>query len=594
MKKTGTWFAMLAILSMGPLGAHAGVGDIDIAFGQSGRLDYPSGFGGLTELPDGSLQLVAVKAGEVQVRRLDSRGRPLAQFGNAGLRTTAVDTVAARVLRGLPAPDGSSYMLVLAGLGAVTVQDSPSSYSIYASNEARILKLTPDGAPDPAFGAQGFHAFVAGVVPRANLSIVDFAVIAPDGALYVSVGYHVDYYEECLRHSVFRLRPDGALDTAFGVAGEYRGTRGLCGDDASGSLISLADGSLLIGPPARLRLDATGHAQSMPTAWQQSFDSTALRSLAVTSSGISTASVVDAQKLQVDLARWREDLTPLDQWTLQLDSVVPGLPAGSSISSALLYRSTQGRALLELGVNTPQPFANSAWPGFATLLLQLNDSGVVDAGFGARGVVTGLNASGYVAQREGGVIVDRYQEAIRLSALAADSPGGLDASLPCGVAQSVPETAGSLRVTVLRHLGSSGPVSVRYRLRSLEATAGADFGDVAGTLSWADGESGGKVFQIPVYNDTVPEPFEERFQVLFDSVAGGAVLGCPVAEIMIISSGPTASAGSNAPVTQISANGSGATAADGGGGSLHGLTLLLLLVLDAGAWRRRYSRSFSR
>ena len=46
-------------------------------------------------------------------------------------------------------------------------------------------------------------------------------------------------------------------------------------------------------------------------------------------------------------------------------------------------------------------------------------------------------------------------------------------------------------ITVVRANGSDGAVSVNYRTVNGTAIAGEDFNAASGTLSWADGETGG-------------------------------------------------------------------------------------------------------
>lgn len=587
-------FGVRFLLMLAPLsGAMASVGDIDPAFGQAGRLTYLAGFGALLALPGGRLQLVALKDGQVQVLRFEANGQPASDFGSEGLRVSPFDSRPGLALRGIAARDGSSYAVLQVELGSVNVQVSGTN-TTYNSNEARILKLTPAGAPDPLFATDGVLSFAAGLMPGANLSRVHDAVLASDGGLFVSVGYYVDFYDDCLGHSVFKLRANGTLDAAFGNAGEYRGTLIPCGEDAEGPLLAMPDGGVLVGPPARVRLDAAGRAISSPATWLQVFESSALKSIARSGTQILAAQIPDPSARQVIVSRWRDDLSPLGESMIQLDALVPALPAGSSLLALQLYGSMQGGTLLWLGVATPQQHRDSPWPGYATFLLRLGAAGTVDLDFGTSGVVPGLNASGFIVQDDGGVLVDRYEHSIRLSASPIGGAGALDSSLPCGSSQSVLESDGNLRVTVLRHLGSTGAVSVRYRLQALDAIPGLDYTDVTGLLAWADGESGGKSFQIPIILDDILEPSDERFRVLLESVSGGSVLGCAVSEVRIISRGGSVATGSSGPVNQPSGNEPNGSAAAGGGGKVDRLLLLQLFALVALACRQRYSRSFSR
>jgi hypothetical protein len=82
-------------------------------------------------------------------------------------------------------------------------------------------------------------------------------------------------------------------------------------------------------------------------------------------------------------------------------------------------------------------------------------------------------------------------------------------------AVTVGEQAGTVSVIVERVNGAGGPVSVRYE--TVAGSAGAsDYEEVAGELTWADGESSAQSISIVLVDDDDIEP-NETFQVrLFD------------------------------------------------------------------------------
>ena len=86
----------VGILLLGAIRAVAGSGDIDPDFGTGGLLTYPAGYWGEGSLPDGRLQLAAIRENKFQLRRYDLDGRPDPGFGTAGLLETVFD-VSARV-----------------------------------------------------------------------------------------------------------------------------------------------------------------------------------------------------------------------------------------------------------------------------------------------------------------------------------------------------------------------------------------------------------------------------------------------------------------------------------------------------------------
>jgi plastocyanin len=86
---------------------------------------------------------------------------------------------------------------------------------------------------------------------------------------------------------------------------------------------------------------------------------------------------------------------------------------------------------------------------------------------------------------------------------------------------SVTEGTANVTVTVNRVSGSDGAASVSWQAAPGTATA-ADFTPGTGTLSWADGDSADKTFQVHIVNDTLAEPTETALLTL--SGATGAAL----------------------------------------------------------------------
>jgi hypothetical protein len=112
-----------------------------------------------------------------------------------------------------------------------------------------------------------------------------------------------------------------------------------------------------------------------------------------------------------------------------------------------------------------------------------------------------------------------------------DSPGVLELS---AATYSVNEATGALTVTVNRGGTLAGTVGVPYRTTSgssLEengrytaglARPGYDFTDVAGTLTFADGQTSA-TFDVPILQDATGEP-DEQFRVTLGEPTGGATL----------------------------------------------------------------------
>lgn len=95
------------------------------------------------------------------------------------------------------------------------------------------------------------------------------------------------------------------------------------------------------------------------------------------------------------------------------------------------------------------------------------------------------------------------------------------------------ERAGAATIRIQRSGGTTGAVSVAYAVAGGTATAGSDFESVSGVLTWADGDSGTKSFQIPILDDQVVEA-DETVVFTLSSAAGGAALGSPASTMLTI------------------------------------------------------------
>jgi hypothetical protein len=88
---------------------------------------------------------------------------------------------------------------------------------------------------------------------------------------------------------------------------------------------------------------------------------------------------------------------------------------------------------------------------------------------------------------------------------------------------NVPEESGVAVITVRRHGGSAGEVSVDYATADGTATDGADYTGVAGTLVWGDGDGSTQSFEVPLIDDDEDEGLE-TVALLLSNVTGGAAL----------------------------------------------------------------------
>jgi len=115
-----------------------------------------------------------------------------------------------------------------------------------------------------------------------------------------------------------------------------------------------------------------------------------------------------------------------------------------------------------------------------------------------------------------------------------ESPG----TLQFGAAlYSVPETAGTAVLSVIRTGGSLGTVTVPYQTVAVNATPGLDFVATAGTLTFASGQTAGTI-RVPVLADPWDD-HDEYVDVVLGSPGGGASLGMlSTAQLRIIDVDP--------------------------------------------------------
>jgi hypothetical protein len=83
--------------------------------------------------------------------------------------------------------------------------------------------------------------------------------------------------------------------------------------------------------------------------------------------------------------------------------------------------------------------------------------------------------------------------------------------------------SGEAVISVERFKGSAGEVSVSYSVVGGTATAGVDYDEVSGTLTWADGDTARKTFSIVIHDDDLFEVFE-TIELVLSEPTGGATL----------------------------------------------------------------------
>jgi hypothetical protein len=564
--------------------ALAGIGDIDPLFGIGGRLDFPMGFAGLAALPDGRLQLLAIETGKVRVLRLDSNGRPDPGFGVAGILETPISLDSTykytQVQETHVLKDGGAYV----HLNVQYLKSDPFGGGIYRS-EARLLRIGSSGRTDEGFGPGGARDFPVSKVTGTRYSFISDYAVASDGGLYVLVGYYDDSYDCAMGMFIYRLNPDGERDTGFGTGGEYLvDTNNNCYWGAPFQLVPLDGGRLLLNSASPLLLDAQGRIGTLPVAWQTWLQAHGETLIFEADDYLYTVNASTGSQLHAIVARWRRDLsqdntfgapgTGISEFNVE---PLPFVPA--SVEDVMLLAPKSANEFLYVGLTALSGLyapsgAGSERRDSAQTLVRLQPGGALDRTFGVDGVVQAtvyVGLSPVQQQPDGSLVVGVGSRAMRLSGASRASPG-LVVPDSCDYGNSFGEKAGARLVRIWRTLGSQGPVTIGFHTFGRGATPGADYTDVSGTLSWADGESGARTISVPILDDSVFE-LDEDFDIVFEGLAGDAVSPCAKIRMVIQSddSAPVVPVPQPAPTLPPVVQGD-----SGGGGSL-GLAMIGLL-----------------
>jgi uncharacterized delta-60 repeat protein len=441
-----------------------------------------------------------------------------------------------------------------------------------------INRLSGTGAVDQDFTA----------TQLSNVEVFD-VVLQPDGKV-IGVGRTVESTRERSSLTMFRLEPDGALDLSFGEDGIVRGASGLRNtagavaldpDDRilvagsqDGRLIvqrlfpdgtpddSFGSGGQFQGPMnqllQRMHIVRTGDAGYRVTA--NSFVSCSV--VALTATGDLDATFGTEGIAQIGTT----PTTRCNSMTAQSDGrlILAGDAGGRGFATRLLASGEldpsfalhvvpdilAGASAVAVGPDDSIVVAGRGDPGVSgAVIVRLQASGELDALFGHGGStwidlpsasdpfpeihdMTVLGDRRIVAA--GGAYGNNSPFVIRLLGDAGgDSPGVISITSSY---QQVAEEGQQAVVTLRRSGGSTGSVSVEYQTESNEwdtATGGADYTQVAGQLTWEDGDLSEQQIVVPIaFNDGAEQT--EWFRVVLGSTQGGAGLGTRSATIEIV------------------------------------------------------------
>jgi hypothetical protein len=107
---------------------------------------------------------------------------------------------------------------------------------------------------------------------------------------------------------------------------------------------------------------------------------------------------------------------------------------------------------------------------------------------------------------------------------------------------SVSQSSSTLNISVSRVSGTSGAVTVAYATANGTAVAGTDYTAAKGTLSWANGDSAAKTFNVAISNGA-PFSGSRNFKVALSTPSATATIGSPGTAAVTINGGAAPAAG---------------------------------------------------
>ena len=235
-----------------------------------GRLDRTFGGDGIVKTPsslwaravvgtDGRITTFGRIGHEPAIARFDDSGRPDTTFGQGG-------SVEVTGLRGLFQEPTKTLEFIGPGIdsqGRIVAAAIPEScvkdyYGRPGCPNTPVFRFTPDGLPDPAFGAGTGHVVLtAGPNPNYRPGLI---ALAPDDSLIIrSVPRHRinygGYTSQDYRGVVQRFSADGAPDRSFGGDGSFEYGHSESND---GRIVAGPDGAITIFHDGVLKLGPDG------------------------------------------------------------------------------------------------------------------------------------------------------------------------------------------------------------------------------------------------------------------------------------------------------------------------------------------------
>ena len=376
-----------------------------------------------------------------------------------------------------------------------------------------IFRLLPDGALDTGFDVDG----VVHLVDPAGQSGRSL-VIEPDGRVTVAGNRGSNLI-------VVRLLADGTLDPTFGTAGVYVGPA------------ADFDGMRLLRAPGggyRMTLDAGGCRVF-------ALDAGGVPDGTFGTGGLAPAySPAPASVVCADLAVQGDGALLVAGTRLDHGFVTRLLSSGardSGFSATGVDAAMKDATALTLGSTGSIFVAGHDKTGLSgALVVRLQADGFIDTLFGKDGaalVDVKSAASAHPTIHDMQVLADgniavaggTTQAYSFVARLLGEGSGPGIASFVETAATVITEEAGQAVVNVRRIGGSAGAVSVAYQTEPGNAVAGSDYTHTSGRLDWGDGDTGDRQITVPIVLGSESFEPDEYFGVTLSDPQDGAGLG---------------------------------------------------------------------
>ncbi len=519
-------------LGLPPDQALCAPGDLDPSFGSLGRVGPLADLKGTAwSIQPLSADSTLVAGGDVQCEYFCFYSQPtlsaffeeLSGDGSVNPGFQAQLPSGTRVLDSAQLSDGS-----LIGVGESRE---------FRQRELTVFRLERSGALDNSFGTTGVFRWSGhGESKATSVGLDASGRIIVAGAQSNPIGM-----------IVLRLLPNGVIDESFGQGGVYTGPPANYLDTevqiaATGSGYRLVTSDCkVIALTADGKLDLTfGTAGVVP-----------LKSASGTTPGCDALAVQpDGQLLVGGFADAGSGFATrlLPNGVIDTTFGSAAIAAGLGAVTALGVTSDGSGSIIAAGSDPTDP---SGSPDAVVMRLQPN--GLADASFGRAGTTlinlpteAGSSPPGsrpvihdLYLRPDGGVvaggvdILSDHPFVVRLlGANGAGVPGVIGASQNV---TTTDEQSHEVVVKFRRTGGNAGTVSVAYQTvaaSSASATAGQDYDNVSGRLTWNDGDVSEQEVHVPILADKVTEE-SEYFGVALSDFQGGAGVGTGTATIEI-------------------------------------------------------------